>query len=452
MPQLGETVVEGTVSKWYKKVGDPIRADETLFDVETDKVNTEIPSPVAGVVTEIRVAEGVIAKVGVVLAVITEAGAAKPGGAAVVAPPGVPAPASSAAPAAAGAWAAPVPAVPAKSDSMLRLAPVVRKLAAEHGIEPSQVIGTGRDGRITREDMLAFVESRKGAASTVMPAAAPAAAPDQPATPAQVRPVPAVTSPVPIPVPSPVAPITNAPAATGPSERIKLNPIRKRTAEHLARAWVTVPAVLQAIEVDFHKVEEARTAAGSAWKLREGFSLTYLPFIARAVSIALGKYPRLNSSVDGDELVLHKRINLGIAVDMNFDGLMVPVLKDVPSKSLPQIAREINDLAQRTRANRLKPDDLSEATYTLSNSGVFGTAFTAPIVNVPQVAILSTDGVQKKPVVIEGPAGDSIAIRPVGMLAQCFDHRAVDGAYSAAFLKEVKTVIESRQWTQDLEA
>jgi 2-oxoglutarate dehydrogenase E2 component (dihydrolipoamide succinyltransferase) len=262
---------------------------------------------------------------------------------------------------------------------------------------------------------------------------------------------PGTTAAAPASVP-PVAPFSAPPASTGPSERIRLNPIRKRTAEHLARAWVTVPAVLQAIEVDFLKVDEARKAAGSGWKSREGFSLTYLPFIARAVSIALAKFPRLNASVDGDELVLHKRINLGIAVDLNFDGLMVPVVKDVPSKSLPQIAREVNDLAQRARANRLKPDELSEATYTLSNSGVFGTAFTAPIVNVPQVAILSTDGVQKKPVVIEGPAGDSIAIRPVGMLAQCFDHRAVDGAYSAAFLKEVKSVLETRHWVQDLEA
>jgi 2-oxoglutarate dehydrogenase E2 component (dihydrolipoamide succinyltransferase) len=415
MPQLGETVAEGTVSKWYKKVGDAIRADETLFDVETDKVNTEIPSPVAGVVTEIRVAEGVTAKVGVVLAVITEAGA-------VVQPPlPVEAPA-----AAAPAAATPV-AAPSKVDGSLRLSPVVRKLAAEHGVDPTQVPGTGRDGRVTREDMLAVIEARRSSAPLAVHVSAPA-------------------------LPAPVAASSAPPASTGPSERIRLNPIRKRTAEHLARAWVTVPAVLQAIEVDFHKVDEARKAAGSGWKAREGFSLTYLPFIARAVSIALARFPRLNSSVDGDELVLHKRINLGIAVDLNFDGLMVPVVKDVPSKSLPQIAREVNDLAQRARANRLKPDDLSEATYTLSNSGVFGTAFTAPIVNVPQVAILSTDGVQKKPVVIEGPAGDSIAIRPVGMLAQCFDHRAVDGAYSAAFLKEVKTVLETRHWVQDLEA
>jgi pyruvate dehydrogenase E2 component (dihydrolipoamide acetyltransferase) len=437
MPQLGETVAEGTVSKWYKKVGDAIKADETLFDVETDKVNTEIPSPVAGVLTEIRVAEGVTAKVGVVLAVITEAGAAAAPSAAPAA-----APVQAASPAA-GAWAARPSAVPAKVDGSLRLSPVVRKLAAEHGIDPTQVPGTGRDGRVTREDMLAFVEARTSqSVAPALPGSAPAAA-----APAAPSTRPAAATPA-----LPVAPVTAAPASTGPSERIRLNPIRKRTAEHLARAWVTVPAVLQAIEVDFHKVDEARKAAGSGWKTREGFSLTYLPFIARAVSIALAKFPRLNSSVDGDELVLHKRINLGIAVDMNFDGLMVPVVKDVPSKSLPQIAREVNDLAQRARANRLKPDDLSEATYTLSNSGVFGTAFTAPIVNVPQVAILSTDGVQKKPVVVEGPAGDSIAIRPVGMLAQCFDHRAVDGAYSAAFLKEVKTVLETRHWVQDLEA
>ncbi len=439
MPQLGETVAEGTVSKWYKKVGDAIRADEVLFDVETDKVNTEIPSPVAGMLSEIRVAEGVTVKVGVVLAVITEAGAAVAAPAASAPAPAaaVPAPAASAA---AGAWAARATAAPAKVDGSLRLSPVVRKLAAEHGVDPSQVPGTGRDGRVTREDMLAFVEARKSSGAPAMPVAAASSAAAAPAT----RPAAAVAAPV--------APFTAPPASTGPSERIKLNPIRKRTAEHLARAWVTVPAVLQAIEVDFHKVDEARKLAGSGWKAREGFSLTYLPFIARAVSIALAKFPRLNSSVDGDELVLHKRINLGIAVDMNFDGLMVPVVKDVPSKSLPQIAREVNDLAQRARANRLKPDELSEATYTLSNSGVFGTAFTAPIVNVPQVAILSTDGVQKKPVVIEGPAGDSIAIRPVGMLAQCFDHRAVDGAYSAAFLKEVKTVLETRHWVQDLEA
>lgn len=436
MPQLGETVAEGTVSKWYKKVGDPVCADETLFDVETDKVNTEIPSPVAGVIAEIRVVEGETAKVGAVLAVIEEAGAAQPASSAATAR-AASAPVTSAAPVP-GAWGAAVPgaAKPAARGDR-RLSPVVRKLVAEHRLDIGSIGGSGRDGRITREDVLGYLDALKRAP----------APPIVPAVPAGAAPAAAPTV-----APAPAAPAGIASAVTGGSERIRMNSIRRRTAEHLARAWASVPAVLQAIEADFSKIDEARRAAGAAWKQREGFSLTYLPFIARAVSIALAKYPRLNASVDGDELVLHRRINLGIAVDLDFDGLVVPVVKDVPARSLPQIAREIHDLARRARANRLGPDDLSEATYTLSNSGVFGTTITAPIVNAPQVAILSTDGVHKKPVVIEGPAGDSIAIRPVGMLAQCFDHRAVDGAYSAAFLKEVKTIVETRHWAQDLES
>jgi 2-oxoglutarate dehydrogenase E2 component (dihydrolipoamide succinyltransferase) len=220
----------------------------------------------------------------------------------------------------------------------------------------------------------------------------------------------------------------------------------------MVKSWTTAPHVLQAIEVDFMRVELARKSSGAAWKAREGYTLTYLPFIARAVSVALAKFPLLNASLDGDDLVVHNRINIGIAVDLNHEGLVVPVINDVPSKSLPQLAREINDIAQRARSNRLKVDELSGGTYTLSNSGVFGTLITAPIINQPQVAILSTDGVSKKPVVIESEAGDSIAIRPIGVLAQTFDHRAVDGAYSAAFLREVKTVIETRDWLQALNA
>jgi len=204
------------------------------------------------------------------------------------------------------------------------------------------------------------------------------------------------------------------------------------------------------VEADYHRVEQARRSLGEQWKKREGFALTYLPFVARAVSIALGKFPNLNATFDGDSLVVHQRINLGVAVDLGGDGLVVPVVKDVPNKSLPQIAREINELAQKARSNRLRPDDLTEGTYTITNNGAFGTVITAPIINQPQVAILSTDGVRKKPVVIEGPDGDSIAIRPVGVLAQAFDHRAVDGAYSAAFLREVKAAIESRDWIQAL--
>jgi 2-oxoglutarate dehydrogenase E2 component (dihydrolipoamide succinyltransferase) len=210
--------------------------------------------------------------------------------------------------------------------------------------------------------------------------------------------------------------------------------------------------VLQVVEADFHRVEQARRELGGHWKKREGFSLTYLPFIARAVSIALGRFPRLNATFDGDRITPHARINLGIAVDLNFEGLMVPVIKDIPAKSLQTIAREINDLSSRARAGKLKPDDLTEATYTITNNGAYGTVITAPIINLPQVAILSTDAIRKKPVVIEGPESDSIAIRPIGVLAQSFDHRAVDGAYSAAFLREVRTIIETRHWVQDFQS
>jgi 2-oxoglutarate dehydrogenase E2 component (dihydrolipoamide succinyltransferase) len=235
-------------------------------------------------------------------------------------------------------------------------------------------------------------------------------------------------------------------------ETLPLNNMRRRTAEHMARSWSAVPHVLQVVEADFHRVEEARRAEGESWRKREGFALTYLPFIVRAVSIALGKFPRLNASFAGDHLEVHRRINIGIAVDLNFEGLVVPVLKDVPAKSLPQIAREVNELVQRARANRLKPDDLTEGTYTITNNGAFGTLITAPIINQPQVAILSTDSIRKRPVVVESAGGEEIAIRPVGMLAQTFDHRAVDGAYAAAFLREVKMLIETRDWTQALQA
>jgi pyruvate dehydrogenase E2 component (dihydrolipoamide acetyltransferase) len=409
MPQLGETVAEGTVTRWYKKVGDAVKADEALFDVETDKVSTEIPAPVNGVLAEIVVEEGATAKVGARLAVIREANAGAPAQSPTVR-------------SAAAVEKAPVAAAPQqipgsqrlpREQSSERLSPVVRKLCAEHALDPQQIPGTGRDGRITREDVLEYMATR---------AAAPAARPELPAAPA------------------------------GTAGIVTLNNVRRRTAEHMAKSWTTVPHVMQAVEADFHRIVDARRKFGDPWKQREGYALTYLPFIARAVSVALAKFPNLNATFDGTQLTLHRRINLGIAVDLNFEGLVVAVVKDVPSKSLPQLAREINDLATRARAGRLKPDELTEATYTITNNGAFGTLFTAPIINAPQVAILSTDAIRKKPVVIESPDGDSIAIRPVGMLAQSFDHRAVDGAYAAAFLQEVKSVIESRDWTQALQA
>jgi 2-oxoglutarate dehydrogenase E2 component (dihydrolipoamide succinyltransferase) len=410
MPQLGETVTEGTVTKWYKKVGDAIRADEALFDVETDKVSTEIPAPAGGVLAEILVAEGVTAKVGARLAVIRDAGGAA---AAPVAASGQRTPAAAVAPS--GTRVKP----PLEADVARRLSPVVRRLIAEHGLDVTGIAGSGRDGRITREDVLEHAGRREAA---------------HPATVRTETPVPDVVS-----------------GAAGADTTIALGNVRRRTAEHMAKSWTTIPHVLQAIEVDFGRVDEARRAHGTDWSAREGFALTYLPFVARAVSLALGKYPNLNATFNGDSLTVHRRINLGIAVDLGGEGLVVPVVKDAPSKSIPQIARGIHDLATRARANRLKPDEIAGGTYTITNNGAFGTLITAPIINPPQVAILSTDAVRKKPWVIESPGGDAIAIRPVGMLAQTFDHRAVDGAYSAAFLREVKGVLETRRWAEDLQ-
>ena len=441
MPQLGETVAEGVVTKWYKKVGDAVKADEVLFDVETDKVSTEIPAQATGVVAEILVAEGVTAKVGALLAVIREAGAA-------VAPretgrvtsavesDGTGAQRISPTAAHANDIAKPPLSTP-DGGAQSRLSPVVRRLIAEHGLDAGAIRGSGRNGRITREDVTDFIATRthEPAHARTQPSTAQA-----PRTPAEV------TEPTASATPSMSA------TSTAGAQTLPLNAVRKRVAENMQKSWQTVPHVMQVIEADFQRVEQARRDLGSQWKTREGFGLTYLPFVARAVSIALGRYPKLNATFDGDRLTLQRRINLGIAVDMNFEGLMVPVLKDVPNKSLPQLAREINDLAVRARAGKLKPDELTEGTYTITNNGAYGTVITAPIVNQPQVAILSTDAVRKKPVVIETPEGDSLAIRPVGVLAQSFDHRAVDGAYAAAFLRELKLIIETRNWTQDLSA
>jgi len=332
MPQLGETVQEGTVLSWYKKVGDSIKADEPLFDVETEKVTTEIPCPIAGVVIEILVEAGATVPVGTRLAVVEAAGA-------------------------------------------------------------------------------------KPAAAAPQPAAAP---------------------------PAPAKP---AASSQGDDDIIPHSKLRKQTAAHMVKSKATSPHVLQAVEVDFDRVDQARKARGDAWKGREGFSLSYLPFIARAVCEAIAEFPKVNASFTEDALVVHKRVHLGVAVDLNFEGLMVPVIRDAQKLDVPSLAREINRLAAAARAGTLVPDEVTGGTYTLSNSGPFGTLMTASIISQPQVAILSTDAVKKKPVVIEGANGDTIAIRPVGVLAQSFDHRAFDGAYSAAFLRRVKDILESRDWS-----
>ena len=432
MPQLGETVLEGLVANWYKKVGDAVNAEDPLFDVETDKVTSEIPAPVAGVLTEILVAAGTTVKVGTVLAIIAgedEVESAKPVAAPAAKPAGAAAPVKAAAQPAL-ASAASRPARLGSAAAQPGLSPVVRRLLGEHGLTPEQITATGTNGRITREDVMDFLaHSQRVADTTAKPLPSRGAALARP----------------------PIEAAAPAPLSAGQDDLVlPLNKIRRATASHMVRSKAITPHALQAVEVDYHAVDKLRLAIGQDWKQREGYSLTYLPFIARAVCEAIAKYPLVNSSFGNDELIVHQRVHLGIAVDVNFEGLLATVVRDAHHKNLRGLAAEISRLAAAARSNQLKPDEVAGGTYTISNSGTFGTLFRASIINQPQAAILSADGVRKKPVVIEGPEGDAIAIRPIGILAQSFDHRAFDGAYSASFLRTLKEIIEDRNWLSEL--
>jgi pyruvate dehydrogenase E2 component (dihydrolipoamide acetyltransferase) len=403
MPQLGETVEEGTVAAWHKKEGDKVAIDELLVEIETDKVATEVPSLVAGTLLKILVGKGETVKVGTTLAIIDSgdgAGAAvakaAAAGAAVSNVAG-----ASAAPIQPVRAAAAVTAAPRNRDGHgAPISPAVRKLVADHGVDIARIRGTGRDGRIKRADLLSHLRSHQA-----------------------------------------------VPAARGATEIVPFSALRKRIAEHMVRSQSTSAHVLQAVEVDFSGIEAARSALKKAWKEREGTSLTYLPFIARAVALALPEFPHLNAQVTGDSLTVHSAINLSVAVDLDRAGLVAPVIKNVGTLRVPDIARMIAQIAERARSNALKPDDMTEGTYSLTNNGSFGTFITAPVINQPQVAILSIDGVHRRPWVITDDKGERIEIRPVGILAHSFDHRAVDGAYSGAYLRRVKQILESREWT-----
>jgi len=452
MPQLGETVTEGTITRWLKQVGERVEVDEPLFEVSTDKVDSEVPAPVAGVLTEIIVPEGETVDVGARLAVLGDADGAAPASAASAPEPEpAPAPAPEAppepepvaeAPPAAPAPAAPAPA--AAGGAGISASPIVRRLAADRGIDLGSVRGTGDGGRITRNDVLA---ASSGATPTqpVTPSATP------PAAPPVIPPVTPSAAPPAGPPAAPAAPAAAPRTRTTGDEVIPFDNIRKRTAEHMVRSKQTSAHVYTSVEVDFERVEHIRREHGAAWKAREGFSLTYLPFIARAFSDAVDDFPLVNASVDGDSLVVHHDVNLGIAVDLDHRGLLAPVVKQVDGKRLWLIAREIHDLATRARNKGLGPDDVIGGTFTITNMGPFGTYMTLPIINQPQVAILASDGVRKRPVVVEGPdGGDALAIHSVGVLALAWDHRAFDGAYAAGFLHAIREVLETRDWEAEL--
>jgi pyruvate dehydrogenase E2 component (dihydrolipoyllysine-residue acetyltransferase) len=456
MPQLGETVTEGTITKWFKQVGDEVTEDEVLFEVSTDKVDSEVPSPAAGYVTEIRVPEGETVDVGSVLAVIADAPAGD--GAAPVAEPETleekPAPEPEPRPKPAAAEPEPPPAVPepqprapaAEASTPAPtgdggagkvLSPVVRRLLTDNHLDPSQITGTGSGGRITRNDVLAVIEAEPQA--QVAPAA-PAA-----------REAPAARPPA--PQAAPVAREAPAPAAASGQRDtpVPFSNIRKRTAEHMIRSKQTSAHVYAAIEVDYEAVEQVRSSERDSWRAEEGIGLTYLPFVSRAVIDAIREFPEVNATMGENELIVHNYVNLGIAVDLDFKGLMVPVIHDADAKRMRAIAREISDLAARARSKKLSPDEIVNSTFTITNPGPFGTLLTLPIINQPQVAILSTDGVRRRPVVVDLPDGsEGIAIHSIGNIALAWDHRAFDGAYASAFLRDVKTRLETHDWSQEL--
>lgn len=446
LPQLGETVTEGTITQWFKAVGDTVAEDEPLFEVSTDKVDTEVPSPVSGTLTEIRAEEGETVDVGTVIAVVGEAGAApaaapEPATEAAPAPEPEPAPepAPAPAPALAPAAAAPAPAAAhaAQAGDNRLLSPVVRRLVNEHALDADQITGSGPGGRITRDDVLNHIDA------TGAPKQAPAAAP------AAAAPAPVASAPAaPAPVPAAAAPSV---AAGDRDSAVRLSKIRQLTGDHMIMSKAVSPHAFSVVEVDFANVDNVRNAKKAEWKAQHGFSLTYLPFITRAIIDALGEFPHLNASVSGDELIVHSYIDLGIAVDLDYEGLLAPVIRDADTKRLGAIASEISDLADRARNRKLAPDEISGGTFTISNNGSAGSVLTMPIINQPQVGIISTDAIVRKPVVTKGAdGGEAIAIHPVGNLAMSWDHRAFDGAYAAGFLKRIKELLETKDWNTEL--
>jgi pyruvate dehydrogenase E2 component (dihydrolipoamide acetyltransferase) len=502
MPQLGETVTEGTITRWLKGVGDHVDADEPLFEVSTDKVDSEVPAPAAGTLTEILVQEGETAEVGARLAVISdsEAAAAPAAPAAAAAPseeapvqeqparpraepapapepapppqpprrePAPPRPAPEPAPpreperpAAAAPQPPPGPPpvapqrepAPAPAPGGPLMSPVVRRLLNEYGLDPNEVRATGEGGRITRNDVLdAAARTRRA------PAPGPEAAPAPPRPAEPERPA-AAPQPAPAPSPAPAAPTpppeAERPAAVAPAvgdETIPFDNIRRRTAEHMVRSRATSPHAYTSIEVDYERVDRVRRSVQGEWRAREGFALTYLPFIVRAFCDTVEHYPNVNASVDGENLVVHHDIHVGIAVDLDFRGLIAPVVRNADGKRLRLISREIHDLASRARNKQLMPDEIMGGTFTITNPGPWGTYMTLPIINQPQVAILSTDGIRKRPWVVTGPDGDdSLAIRHVGVLTIGWDHRAFDGAYAAAFLQSMKQLLETHDWESEV--
>ena len=462
LPALGESVTEGTVTRWLKSVGDTVAVDEPLLEISTDKVDTEVPSPVAGVVQQILVGEDETAQVGAVLAIVGS-GAPAPAAAAPAAPapaaapapvpavdtpapiPTTPAPAAAPAPVPAPAPAAPVaePApVPAEQAAAVALpsagaylTPLVRKLAAEKGVDASTLAGTGVGGRIRKEDVLDAAANAEAARQAAALAAAQAAAP----APVAAAPASSATKAAPVPAVSPLRGTTE-----------KASRLRQIIAERMVEALQTQAQLTTVVEVDVTKVARLRTRAKDAFKAREGVNLTFLPFFIEAAVEALKAYPKVNGVLEGNQITYHGSENVGIAVDTE-RGLLVPVIREAGDLNLAGLARKIADLASRTRANKVSPDELSGATFTVTNTGSGGALIDTPIVPGGTSAILATGAIVKRPVVITGEDGsDVIAVRQMCYLSLSYDHRLVDGADAARYLVAIKNRIEEGAFEAEL--
>jgi 2-oxoisovalerate dehydrogenase E2 component (dihydrolipoyl transacylase) len=484
MPQLGESVAEGTIGRWLKKPGDHVDKYEPIVEVITDKVNAEVPSPFAGTLTAILVEEGATVPNNAEIAEIDEGGAAAASPEPTAAPaatggpaepqdepertvlgtsapapeapsgdgrtmPGAPAapptpaapppqPAAQPQPPAAMATAAPPTTAEEPGEPSGRVTPAVRRLAREHGVDLSRVQGTGHGGRITREDVTAFAAQMQ--AGTAPAAAAPAATP-APAAPAQAS-APAAAPPAAAAAPAAAAP-RPAPMAEGVDEElIPPVPMRRMIAEHMVKAKTTAPHAYTCIEVDMSGVVRAREAAKANYQSREGIGLSFVPFVIKGVTEALSRHPNMNALWTDQGLLRKRHVNIGVAVAVD-DGLIVPVIHDADRLSINGLNHAVVDLAARARSQQLKLDEVQGGTITVNNTGWFGSVTSQPIINIPQIVIISMEAIVKRPVVIETPEGDTIGIRPIMALCASFDHRATDGAQIGRFMQEIRKELES---------
>jgi pyruvate dehydrogenase E2 component (dihydrolipoamide acetyltransferase) len=448
MPQMGESIFEGTITRWLKKPGDRVERDEPLFEISTDKVDAEIPAPSAGVLKEIKVTEGQTVPIQTVVAVIDAAGAATAASASAPAATSAPSPAAekAAAPKAVAASPPPAPAAsaapavsPAKAGGngqKIRSSPLVRKLAKEHNVDLAAVEGSGAGGRVSKRDILAAVGSGGAklapAPAAVPSVAAPAAAPAPPPATGGALAHPALENAVP-----------RERIYFGNYEAQPMSVMRQRIAEHMVASKRVSPHVYSIDEADMTKIAKMRERSKAAFESKYGTKLTFMPFFVRACVEALRAFPTVNASADGATVVLHREINVGIAVALDW-GLIVPVLKNAEEKNFLGIARGINDLADRARAKKLKPEEVQEGTFSITNPGVYGGLMGLPVINQPNVAILGIGAIQKRPMVLD----DAIAIRSMVYLTLSYDHRVVDGAVAHRFVGQVKALLEA--WSEEV--